>query len=293
MTDENRYEGVTPSASTPPPVIPPARAGTSTPGTAPSSGGGTESVKDEAQQVAGRAADGAEQVAGVAADRASDVAHTAKEQVKDTAAEAKEQARNLYEEGRQQVTEQAGAQQQRLAGGMRSMSSELSSMADSSEEQGMASALARQLAERLGNAGSWLEDREPAQVLDEISSYARRHPVSFMAIAAGLGLLAGRVARSAKDAGGGSSPTSGTSGSGSAGVSSGATRSPAPSGSSGSHSAQPYGAPPAQPYGSTGTAGVTQEAPFTSGPGAQQVPGAPAHPAPGTQPAGGQVGGRP
>src|SRR5690606_18597965 len=37
--------------------------------------------------------------------------------------------------------------------------------------------------------------------LDEVSRYARRHPVSFMAIAAGLGMLVGRVARSVKDAG--------------------------------------------------------------------------------------------
>lgn len=285
MSDENRYEGATPSTGAAPPVFPPANGGGSTSGTASPPGGGTESVKDEAQQVAGRAADGAEQVAGVAADRASDVAETAKEQVKDTAAEAKQQARSLYEQGRQEITDQAGAQQQRLAGGMRSVSSELSSMAQSSQEPGLATTVAQQLAERLDSAGSWLEQREPAQVLDEVSRYARRHPVAFMAIAAGLGLLAGRVARSAKDAAGDSSSGG-----------SGTATSTGPSG----RGAQPYGTPPAQPYSTTGTqpygttgtppysasdtSGYPQEAPLPSGAGGVGAPGAPGRPVTGSEP---------
>lgn len=163
-------------------------------------GGRAHAAKEEASSVAQSAAGNAKQVADEAAAQARDVAGTAKEQVKNTAAEARQQARSLYEQGRQQVSDQAGVQQERLAGGMRSVASELSSMADSSQEQGLASSLTRQVADYLGQAGEWLEQRDPGQVMEEISSYARRHPVSFMAIAAGLGLVVGRVARSAKDA---------------------------------------------------------------------------------------------
>lgn len=176
-------------------------------------GGGTQAPKEEAAHLAQNAAGNAQEVAGVARDRARDVAETTKEQVRSTATEAKQQARTLYEQGRREVSDQAGKQQERLAGGMRSVSAELSSMADSSEEQGLASTLTRQVADYLERAGGWLEAREPAQVLEEVSAYARRHPVSFMAIAAGLGLVVGRVARSAKDAGSDESSTGTASGS--------------------------------------------------------------------------------
>lgn len=73
-------------------------------------------------------------------------------------------------------------------------------MADSSEQQGPASYVTRQLADSSDRIGDWLEKREPTQVMDEVAGYARRHPVAFMGIAAGLGLLVGRVVRGAKDA---------------------------------------------------------------------------------------------
>lgn len=171
------------------------------PATTEDTGAGTgQAAKEEATHVAQSAASNAQDVAGVASDRARDVTNTAKEQARSTGTEAKQQARTLYEQGRREISDQAGKQQERLAGGMRSVSSELSSMADASQEQGLASTLTRQVADYLGRAGVWLEDRDPSQVMDEVSSYARRHPVSFMAIAAGLGLLVGRVARGAKDA---------------------------------------------------------------------------------------------
>lgn len=169
-------------------------------------------AKQEAAHLADSAASSAHEVAGTAADRAQSVAQTAKEQAKDTAAETKQQVRSLLETGREQVSNQAGVQQQRLAGGLRSLSSELSTMADSSKQQGPASYVTRQLADSSDRIGDWLEKREPTQVMDEVAGYARRHPVAFMGIAAGLGLLVGRVVRGAKDAdsGGGSAADHGS-----------------------------------------------------------------------------------
>ncbi|MDD9205344.1 hypothetical protein PU560_02545, partial [Georgenia sp. 10Sc9-8] len=70
-----------------------------------------------------------------------------------------------------------------------------------SEEKGLASDLARQASSYLDRAGQWLESREPTDLLNEVTSYARRRPGMFMAVAAGTGLLAGRVTRSLKDEG--------------------------------------------------------------------------------------------
>ncbi len=78
-------------------------------------------------------------------------------------------------------------------------------MARKSENPGVASDLARQAADRTGSVAGWLEGREPAAILDDLTSFARRKPGAFLAIAAGLGLVAGRLTRGlaadAKDSG--------------------------------------------------------------------------------------------
>ncbi|TDE91554.1 hypothetical protein EXU48_15520 [Occultella glacieicola] len=163
-------------------------------------------AKDEAAHVASEVSDRARVVKDVATDQVQDVARAVKEQARDTASEARYQARSLFEQARREVIDQAGGQQQRLSEGLRSFSSDLSSMADSDQGQGLAGAMTRQVADYLERAGDWLQQRDPAQALDEVSRYARRHPGTFMAIAAGLGLLAGRVARGAKEAGGDAEP---------------------------------------------------------------------------------------
>ncbi|WP_154793980.1 hypothetical protein [Occultella kanbiaonis] len=202
MTDQNRpYEpSVSPSGALPPTYPPDPGATPSRDALAPSADD-QGSAKEEATRVASEARNRAQDVKDVAIEQARDVARTTKEQVRVSAAEARYQAQSLFEQARREFTDQADGQQQRLAGGLRSFSSELSSMADSSQEQGLAGTVTRQAADYLLRAGDWLEQRDSAQALDEVSRYARRHPGTFIAIAAGLGVLVGRVARSAKDAG--------------------------------------------------------------------------------------------
>ena len=76
-------------------------------------------------------------------------------------------------------------------------------MADGPDQSGMAADLARHAASRARDAGQWLGEREPVQVMDEIQSFARRRPGVFLALAAGAGLVAGRLTR--VDAGSGDS----------------------------------------------------------------------------------------
>jgi hypothetical protein len=141
-------------------------------------------AKDQAAQVGQGVAEAGQHVAGVAKEQASQVT-----------AEAGKQAKDLLAQAQVQLKEQAGAQQERLVTGLRSLRDELSSMVEKSETPGVATDLARQAADRTGSVASWLDGREPAAVLDDLTSFARRKPGAFLAIAAGLGLVAGRLTR--------------------------------------------------------------------------------------------------
>jgi hypothetical protein len=109
--------------------------------------------------------------------------------------EAKDQARSLLDRTRGEMTDQATTQQQRAAESLRSLSSELQSMASSQQEPGMATDLAHQAADKAGALASWLENREPGDVLHEVTMFARRRPGMFLALAAGAGVVAGRLTR--------------------------------------------------------------------------------------------------
>ena len=137
-----------------------------------------------------------EEAAGLAQDAAGSaqhVAQTAKSEAAGVASEAKANARDLFEQARTDLTDQAGAQQQKVAEGLRSVAGELHSMADNSEQPGVASDLVRQAAERSSSVASWLDSRNPGSLVDEVKSFARQRPVAFLAIAAGAGFLAGRL----------------------------------------------------------------------------------------------------
>ncbi|MFC7847621.1 hypothetical protein ACFUTU_04005 [Arthrobacter sp. NPDC057388] len=142
------------------------------------------------------AKDEAANVAGHAAGAAQNVAETAKTEAKNVAYEAKNSARDLLHQAKSDLTSQAGTQQTKAAEGIRNISSQLRSMADAPDQQGVASDLIRQAADRSADVASWLDNRDPGSLLDEVKSFARQRPGTFLLIAAGAGLLAGRLGRS-------------------------------------------------------------------------------------------------
>ncbi|MDQ0662218.1 ElaB/YqjD/DUF883 family membrane-anchored ribosome-binding protein [Arthrobacter ulcerisalmonis] len=144
----------------------------------------TQAAKEEASNVAGEAASAAQGVAQTAKSEAANVAH-----------EAKTNAQDLLHQARSGLTSQAGTQQQKAAEGIRSISSQLESMASAPDQQGMASDLVRQAAERTSSMASWLENREPGDLLNEVQRFARNRPGTFLLLAAGAGVLAGRLTR--------------------------------------------------------------------------------------------------
>jgi ElaB/YqjD/DUF883 family membrane-anchored ribosome-binding protein len=134
-------------------------------------------------------------VAGQAADSAKHVVDVARDEAGDVVAEAASEIKDLVEQTRTELAEQASVQQQRVAAGLRSISEELESMAAGAEGRGPASDMVRQAAHRSSSVATWLEARDPGSVVDEVKSFARQRPVAFLAIAAGAGILAGRLTR--------------------------------------------------------------------------------------------------
>lgn len=153
-----------------------------------------------ASAAVGTAKEQASGLAHAAADSGQGVLDEAKGQAADVVAEAKGHARDLLGEARAGLTSQASDQQARAASSLRSLGDELGRMADGSEQGGLAADLVRQVAGRTGSVASWLENREPGDVLGEVTDFARRRPGVFLAIAAGAGVLAGRLTRGLKDA---------------------------------------------------------------------------------------------
>ena len=143
-----------------------------------------DAAKEEAADVARTAAGSAQSVAETAKSEAANVAH-----------EAKANAQDLLHQARTGLTSQAGTQQQKAAEGIRNISSQLHSMASAPDQQGMASDLVRQAADRASSVASWLENRQPGDLLTEVQRYARNNPGTFLLLAAGAGVLAGRLTR--------------------------------------------------------------------------------------------------
>src|SRR4051794_37231328 len=163
-------------------------------GSHPASGSGTgedsssTSAKDRASQAAGTAADDSRHVAGVPQDEARKVA-----------SEATDQVQNLLAQATSQVEEQSRTQRDRLVETMRSFGNDLENMA-SQANGGMAADVAHDVADRVHRLTSHLDGREPRELLDDVRSFARRRPGTFLLGALVGGVVAGRLTRGAKAA---------------------------------------------------------------------------------------------
>jgi hypothetical protein len=151
------------------------------------------SVKDTAREQAGR-------VGQTAAEAGRDVAGTTREQATALAQEATDQARNLAAEARAQAVQQVDSERQRLADSIRSVSDELRTMAERSDQNGIAAEITRQASARAQDLAGYLEQRNPGDLVQEVRQFARRRPGTFLAGALAAGLVVGRVTRSAVSA---------------------------------------------------------------------------------------------
>lgn len=140
----------------------------------------------------------------------AEVAQTAADKAKEVAGEAQRQARNLVGETRENLTGHVQQQHQNLVDQLRSLANEFSSLANgqSTGEGGVATELVSQAGDRAQQAVSWLENRQPADLVEEVRRFAQQRPGAFLAGAAIVGVLAGRLTRGAVAAHRDSSDTS-------------------------------------------------------------------------------------
>jgi len=188
--------------------------GGTTSGTAGTAGTTGTTDTSDTSGTAGTAKEQASHVADKAKDAGGKVLGTAKEETARVAGEAKSQAKDLFAQTKDELVEQAGSQQQRAASGLHTLSDQLQEMATNAPS-GVAGDLVGQAASRAGSVASWLEQRDPGTLVDDVRRFAREKPGTFIAIAAGAGLLIGRLTRSVASAGSDdAAPTTGTAPSG-------------------------------------------------------------------------------
>ena len=161
-------------------------AGATEAGSGSSGGGASEAAQQEAKHLKDATAGATKQVASTAMEQAGQVAGT-----------AKDQASQLLGQARGQLTEQVSAQRDQATGGLRSLAEELETMAERSEQQGMATQLARQGSDLARQVADYLEQRQPSDLVEELRNIARQRPGAFLAGAAVTGMAVGRLTRGA------------------------------------------------------------------------------------------------
>jgi hypothetical protein len=163
-------------------------------------GTGSPSTTERAQETKDVALGEAKNVGQTAAQAGSQVAATATDQAKEVAYETQRQAQDLLEQGRAQLKDQAITQQQKAASGLTSLADELRGLANgtSTGAPGPARDLLEQASGKVEEFSYWLQNREPADLLDEVRAFARRKPGMFLLGAAAAGVLAGRMTSGVK-----------------------------------------------------------------------------------------------
>ena len=175
-------------------------------------GSGSQSTKDRAKDTKNVAVDEAKNVGQTAAQAGSQVASTAADQAKQVAQETQRQAKDLLDQGRTQVKGQVVSQQQKAGQSLSSLAQELRGLADGTSQgaPGPARDLLQQASSYVEQFANRLQNREPADLLDDVRAFARRRPGAFLLSAALAGVLAGRLTSGVKAAHSDDSSTSGT-----------------------------------------------------------------------------------
>jgi ElaB/YqjD/DUF883 family membrane-anchored ribosome-binding protein len=161
-------------------------------------------------KVADTATTAASDVATTATSGAKDAASEAATQAKVVAGEAKRQVGHVVDQTRHELSQQADQRTRQAAGGLRTLSDQVSALADG--RPGDAGPLAGYLDDarsRVSSLADRLEAGGPQGVLDDVTSFARRRPIVFLAAAGAAGFVVGRLARAGRAVQQDSSGTSG------------------------------------------------------------------------------------
>jgi hypothetical protein len=122
-----------------------------------------------------------------------EVREDAAEQARQVAGTAKEQTRTVMSNVGETVRHQVNDQKSKAAASLRSLSEEMASM--TSERDDAFAGLMSEASTRVGTFSTWIEQREPQDIVRSVEDFARRRPVVFLAGAALAGALTGRLTR--------------------------------------------------------------------------------------------------
>ena len=144
-----------------------------------------EAAQEKASKVASSAADSTTKVGSEVVDRGTEVMH-----------EAKQQMQSLVDSAKDEVRTQARDRGEQAASSMRTLSSQLGSLAAGrTEEAGRLPLYLHEAELRLQSMAERLQDRGPEGILVDLSNFARRRPGTFLVGAALAGFAAGRIVR--------------------------------------------------------------------------------------------------
>lgn len=142
----------------------------------------------------------ADRVSQEAKSAAQDVGQSAKGQAKAVTDEAANQVKSLASSLSDEASSQASSQQKRLAQQSRAVSDDLQRIARGERaESDMVNQFVAQAADRAQRITHELENKEPRELLDDVRRFASRRPGLFLAIAVGVGVVAGRLTRGLTD----------------------------------------------------------------------------------------------
>lgn len=154
-------------------------------------------AKDAATDVAKHGKQAAADVAGHGKQAATDVASTAQDAARDVAKEVGAQANDLMGRTREQLREQVETQRVSAVTTLRDLGEQLAALTDDVDADGTVVDAAVNARDRVRGAATWLDERDPDEVLAQLRRVGRQRPGAFLLTAAVAGVLAGRLTRGA------------------------------------------------------------------------------------------------
>ena len=163
-------------------------------------GAAAGTVPATGESTTGRVADAAKteasNVASTAADGARDVASEASAQAKAVASEAKQQLDRLVSQSREEVRQQAEQRTSQAAEQLHTLSQQFTALVEGRPEAaGPLVGYVGDLQGQLKRLASRIEQGGPQGIVEDVTRLARRRPGTFLAGAAGIGFVVGRLVR--------------------------------------------------------------------------------------------------
>jgi hypothetical protein len=147
----------------------------------------------EASDAGSKAAVAADTAKETAKDQARTVASTAKREAGAVVDETRSQVRRIASQARDQATERVRGQHKQVVDRLRGLADEFQEMGADGSTPGRA--LVGDLGLRGRRVADYLADRGPEGLLSEVTDFARRRPLAFLAGAVAAGFLAARLGK--------------------------------------------------------------------------------------------------